>query len=79
VFVPGKLFKPGLMLAVKVRAYTSEAPFRCSQLEGRFFAFLTSIRLGWKGLLVTNTSFIWAFIYHLRKSFKTLRPLGPML
>jgi hypothetical protein len=31
----------------KTRAYTSEAPFRCSR--GRLLALLTNSRLGWKG------------------------------
>jgi hypothetical protein len=30
--VPGKSFQPRLMFAGKVRAYQSEAPFRCSFL-----------------------------------------------
>jgi hypothetical protein len=30
VFVPGKPFQLSLMIAGKVRAYLSEAPFRCS-------------------------------------------------
>ncbi len=32
VFVPGKPFQPGLMIAGKAGAYPSEAAFRCSNL-----------------------------------------------
>ncbi len=32
MFVPGKPFQPNIIFASKVRAYLSEAPFRCSPL-----------------------------------------------
>jgi hypothetical protein len=47
-------FQPSLMFAGKAGAYSSEAPFRCSTL-GYPLASPTNKRLGWKGLLGTNT------------------------
>jgi hypothetical protein len=35
MLVPGKLFQPSLIFAGKVRAYPSEAPFKChSEVPG---------------------------------------------
>ena len=53
MFVPGKLFKPSLMIVGKVGAYLSEALFRRSTLHS--LALSTNIRLGWKDLPEANT------------------------
>jgi hypothetical protein len=42
------------MFIRKARAYLSDTPF-WSPLMGRLLALPTNIRLGWKGLLRTNT------------------------
>jgi hypothetical protein len=40
---------------IKSGAYRSGAPERCLLHLGRLLALSTNIRLGWKGLPVTNT------------------------
>ncbi len=51
VIVPGKPFQPSLMFLSKARAYHSEVPSTLEQAP----CLPTNIRLGWKGLPVTDT------------------------
>ena len=53
-FDPDRPFQPGLMFVNKIGAYGNEAPFRFSTV-GHAPVVSTNIRLGWKGLSVTNT------------------------
>jgi hypothetical protein len=53
VFVPDKPSQPSLMFADNVKAYLSEAPFRCS--TRRPLDLSTNIRLSWNGSPGTNT------------------------
>ncbi len=51
---PGKPLQPSLMFVGKAGAYPSGAPFSFSPL-GRALGLTENIRLGWRGLLWTNT------------------------
>jgi hypothetical protein len=75
VFVPGKLFKPSLMLVGEARSlFQRTTPDKMFHL-GRLQPYSQTFILGWKSLPRTNTlAFYKNFVNYGRKFFITLGP-----
>jgi hypothetical protein len=72
MFVTCKVLQPSLMFGGKAGAYS--APERSPPWD-RILALPTNIRLGWKGLPVTNPrSLLRAFVNYGRKKFYNIGP-----